>query len=218
MVNLLHICMCGTLFTEQHFLQHGRLLQTAPSTSRAELALLVLYSGKPRLAAAAAAEAAATSALLKNTSPLAAAAAVGTSATLRLLLLDCATLSLVRHACSVVHELSGEALAVAAVPTTAQPSFTLSPVLDATGSDYCHLLVNNTLYIYSIETGQQVQCASGVLQCNSAGGGAVGMVQASHCGNWLFVGGERGGLGAFRVRNPSQINTVSVGSNCQRFF
>eukprot|EP00953_Heterococcus_sp_UTEX-ZZ885_P013766 7847-Heterococcus_DN1.PRE.2 len=65
-VHLVHICMCGTLFTEQHFLQHGRLLQTAPSTSRAELALLVLYSGKPRLAAAAAAEAAATSALLKN--------------------------------------------------------------------------------------------------------------------------------------------------------
>jgi hypothetical protein len=204
--------MCGTFFTEQHFLQYGRLLQTAPSNSRAELALLVLYSGKPRLAAAAAAEAAATSALLKNTSPLAAAAAVGTSATLRLLLLECATLSIVRHACAVVHELSGETLAVAAAPTAAQPSFTLSPVLDATGSDYCYLLVNSELYMYSLETGQQVHCASGVLQCNSAvSSGAIGMVQASHCGSWLFVGGERGGLGAFRVRNLSQFNTVSHG-------
>jgi hypothetical protein len=201
---------CGTVFTEQHFLQHGRLLQTAPSTSRAELALLVLYIGKPRPAAAAAAEAAATSALLKNTSPLAAAAAVGSTATLRLLLVDCATLTLVRHACSVVHELSGEALAAAAAPTAAQPSFTLSPVLDATGSDYCCLLVNNSVYMYSLETGQQVQCASGVLQCASAVSNcAAEMVKASHCGNWLFVGGERGSLGAYRVRNPSQMNTVS---------
>ncbi|KAG5184385.1 hypothetical protein JKP88DRAFT_315022 [Tribonema minus] len=72
------------------------------------------------------------------------------------------------------------------------PTFALSPVHDAPGTDFAYLLVDSAIYAYSMETGRRMPCAGLEVPAAEAAAGpaaaaAAPRIRVSACGRHVFV-------------------------------